>query len=107
MPGGDGTGPMREGPMTGGGFGPCGAGHGRGTDLGRGQGRGAGFGGGQGRRNRRSAPEWSGWRRTGVWGRPGAPWSPETEQDELRRDEAALETELQLIKARITELDQS
>lgn len=83
--------------MTGGGFGPCGAGGGRGMDFGR----------GQGRRNRRWAPEWSGWRRTGVWGRPGPPWSPETEQNELRRDEAALETELQLIKARMAELDQS
>ena len=93
--------------MTGGGFGPCGSGHGRGMDFGRGQGRGAGFGRGQGRRNRRWAPEWSGWRRTGLWGRAGAPPSPESERDELQHDEAALEAELQLIKARITELDQS
>lgn len=59
MPGGDGTGPMRQGPMTGGGFGPCGDGAGQ-RGAGGGYGRGAGFGRGQGRRNRRWAPELSG-----------------------------------------------
>jgi len=43
MPGFDGTGPMGRGPLTGGGFGPCGRG------LRRGVGRGRGFGIGRGR----------------------------------------------------------
>jgi hypothetical protein len=79
--------------MTGGGWGPCGSGRGRGT----------GFGRGQGRRNRRWAPEWSGWRRE----RTGANSPPETERRELQRDEAALEHELQLIRARMSELEQA
>lgn len=97
MPGGDGTGPMKQGPMTGGGWGPCGGGRGRGT----------GFGRGQGRRNRRWAPEWSCWRRTGAWERTGAQPPTETERRELQRDEAALEHELQFIRARMTELEQA
>lgn len=48
MPGYDGTGPMGQGPITGGGFGPCGRGMafrrgGRGVGLGRGR---SGFRGG-------------------------------------------------------------
>ncbi len=42
MPYGDGTGPLGQGPLTGGGFGRCGAGQ---SGYGRGQGRGLGAGG--------------------------------------------------------------
>lgn len=59
MPGGDGTGPMREGSMTGGGFGPCGGGS-RGSAGGGYGARGGSFGRGAGWRNRRWAPAWSG-----------------------------------------------
>jgi hypothetical protein len=76
-------------------------------NVGRDQWRGGGFGRGQGRRNRQWAPQWSGWRRADVWLRTGETWSPGAERDKLQREEAALETELQLIKARITELDQA
>ena len=62
MPGRDGTGPRGEGPLTGGGFGPCGGGRssrdwcgprgrggrGRGRSVGRGAGRGMGAGRGPG-----------------------------------------------------------
>jgi hypothetical protein len=62
MPRGDGSGPMGQGPMTGGGFGPCGGGArygGRGGGYGPGGGGyGRGFGRGQGFRNRRWAPAW-------------------------------------------------
>lgn len=53
---------MRQGPMTGGGFGPCGGGagpRGVGGGYGRGAGFGRGFGRGMGARNRRWAPEWT------------------------------------------------
>jgi hypothetical protein len=43
MPARDGTGPMGQGPLTGRGFGPCGAGRGYGMGFGRGFGRGWGF----------------------------------------------------------------
>lgn len=58
MPGFDGTGPMGQGPMTGGGFGNCNPrgeamapprGQGAGRGAGAGQGMGAGRGGGRGR----------------------------------------------------------
>ncbi|MBN2052796.1 DUF5320 domain-containing protein [Candidatus Woesearchaeota archaeon] len=44
MPGGDGTGPLGQGPATGRGLGPCGRGLARGRGFGRGQGRGFGRG---------------------------------------------------------------
>ena len=97
---------MRQGPLTGGGFGPCGDGAGP-RGAGGGFGRGAGFGRGQGRRNRRWAPGPSGWGRGGAWGQAAAPWSPENEQDALQRDEASLEAELQQLRARIAELEKS
>ena len=50
MPGGDRTGPMGQGPMTGRGMGPCGRGLGFGRGA-RGFGRGAGFGRGMGWRS--------------------------------------------------------
>jgi hypothetical protein len=44
MPGQDGTGPAGQGPMTGKGLGPCGAGMRRGFNRGFGRGLGRGFG---------------------------------------------------------------
>lgn len=105
MPGGDGTGPMREGPMIGGGFGPCGGGR-RSAGSGFGA-RGGGYGRGAGWRNRRWAPDGSGWRRAGAWNQAAAPWSPENERDMLQRDEAALESELEHLRARIAELEKT
>lgn len=97
MPGGDGTGPMREGPMTGGGFGPCG-GAGR-KPASAGFGRRGALGGGRGWRNRRQAAEWSG-RRTRAWTQV-----LDDEKDGLHREEKVLETELELLRARIDELE--
>jgi len=48
MPGGDRTGPMGQGPMTGWGRGMCSGGNAKGSGLGAGQGRGRGLGAGQG-----------------------------------------------------------
>jgi len=104
MPGGDGTGPMRQGPMTGGGFGRCGAGSAPGAQDGI-RGRGGAFGRGQGQRNRRWAPEWSGWRRTVDWVRGAATRSPDVQPQEPYPDLAALESELQRLRTRIEELE--
>lgn len=92
MPGGDGTGPMRDGPMTGGGFGPCGGGAGP-QGAGGGFGRGAGFGRGQGRRNRRWASERSG----------QAQGASPAEPSLLQR----LSAEVEHLKERIAELTKS
>jgi hypothetical protein len=43
----------------------------------------------------------------GVWNRTSAPRSPDTERDELQREQAALETELEHLRSRIAELNQS
>ncbi len=90
MPGGNGTGPMGQGPMTGRGAGYCAgfgmpgyanAGFGRG--YGRGFGMGFGRGGGRGRRHWFWATGLPGWARAG-WGAGGyAAASPMTDQDEL------------------------
>ncbi len=69
MPGFDGTGPMGQGPMTGGGFGNCVTGAGvparrfGGTFFGRGLGRGQRAGGGRGWRNWFRATGLTGWQR--------------------------------------------
>lgn len=102
MPGGDGTGPMRQGPLTGGGFGPCGSGGGSRSAQDDFRGQRGGFGRRQGRRNRRGAPEWSGWRRARAWTQ-----APGNERDGLHREEKVLETELELLRARIAELEKS
>lgn len=100
MPGGDGTGPMREGPMTGGGYGPCG-GAGR-RPAGGGFGRGGAFGSGRGWHNRRQATEWSGRRRTRAW-TPALGDKP----DGPPREDKTIETELELLRTRIAELEKS
>ena len=89
MPGGDGTGPMGRGPMTGRGLGPCG----------RGLGRGSGFGRGFGRR----------------WAfAPAAPMYPamqptmqptkEQELQMLEDEQNAIKEELEAVQKRITQL---
>ena len=103
MPGGNGTGPMGAGPMTGRGAGCC-AGFdkpgfanfgGRGMGMGRGMrmGRGGGFGrGGFGFGNR-------------FYGAQQAPaMSAEQEKEYVRNDIKALEEELEAAKKRIKEL---
>ena len=103
MPGGNGTGPMGAGPMTGRGAGYC-AGFdrpgfanfgGRGMGMGRGMrmGRGGGFGrGGFGFRNR-------------FYGVQQAPAiTPEQEKEYVKNDIKALEEELEAAKQRLKEL---
>jgi len=102
MPGFDGTGPMGQGPMTGGGRGPCVSGAGAqpltpgyrrggfGYGRGLGYGRGAGFGrGGRGFRNQYYATGLTGWQRAQMdaTGEAGAPQVDRLDRIETRLDE--------------------
>lgn len=110
MPGRDGTGPMGEGSMTGGGFGPCGSGRGTGRgSFGRGGGRGMGMGMGGGGRGSR---HW--FRATGLtrWMRGATPFlgtapNAETEKEYLKREAEALQAEMDALKKRMEELEAS
>ena len=118
MPGGDRTGPLGYGPMTGRRMGYCagyqapgfwysgpGFGFGRGAGFGRGLGRGLGLGMGRG------------WRRFGRFGGypvpyapsnapwEGAPMEPESEMDYLKTESSVLKKELKRIEKRISELE--
>ena len=118
MPGGDRTGPLGYGPMTGRRMGYCagyqapgywqfgpGFGFGRGAGFGRGFGRGLGLGMGRG------------WRRFGRFGGypapyapPYIPWEsatiePEREMDVLKEESDFLKNELKRIEKRISELE--
>ena len=105
MPGGDGTGPMGRGSMTGGAFGPCGGGRRNQRGFGRQFGRGVGFGGAGLRHHHRWAPS-SAYRRWAVDRELSAPaWSPEVEREELRQEVGALERELERLRVRLAELD--
>ena len=104
MPGGDGTGPMRRGPMTGGGFGPCGGGLARRFGRGGFHGRGGSSGGGRGWGNRRWAPDPPGWRRTAFWETAARPRTPDDERKILEDETSALENELERLQTRIAEL---
>ena len=114
MPGRDGTGPMGQGAMTGGGFGPCGSGRGtgrsffgRGAFFCRGGGRGMGTGmqgGGRGFRH------W--FRATGLtrWMRGSAPFlgaasNTETEKEYLKQEAEVLQAEMDALKKRMAELE--
>lgn len=109
MPGRDGTGPMGQGPMTGGGRGWCGGGAGRGRGMGRGMGAGWGGGGGRG-----GAGAGRGWRHrnmfhaTGLtgWQRAGA-GAPDAELAALRLQAEQLGQALDEVRARIQALDTS
>ncbi|MFZ1946189.1 MAG: DUF5320 domain-containing protein, partial [bacterium] len=117
MPGGDRTGPMGMGPMSGRGAGYC-AGYGvsgymnpaMGRGLGMGRGRG-GFGGGRGWRHRYYATGLPGWARFAggmapyvaphVWGVPYREPDPEVEKQVLRDQAEMLESELAALKKRL------
>lgn len=115
MPGGDGTGPMGMGPMTGRAAGFC-AGFGvpgymnpmLGRGLGMGFGRGRGFwgrGGGRGWRNMFYATGLPGWMRFGLGGvAPVAEPTPEVEKDFLQGQAEMLQAQLDEIKKRLDEL---
>jgi len=114
MPGFDGTGPLGQGPRTGGGFGYCSPGSGPAYGVGgfaygvgrggfpRGGGRGRAWGGGRG---------W-GWQAMSGgypppnWGAPPvAQWTPQQELEALQAQAQAMDGELQSIRQRITELE--
>jgi len=112
MPGFDGTGPMGMGSRTGGGRGFCPPGAGSAYSYAAGFNRGAGrggipWGGGRGR-------AWGGGRCRGWYGPVAPAWgnapfaaaySPEQEISFLQNQSAALEQEIQRMRARIDELE--
>lgn len=129
MPGGDRTGPMGAGPMTGRGAGLCagygvpgymnpGSGRGYGGGRGRGFGRGMGMGGGRGWRNQYYQTGLPGWARAGqAYGypypaadpatiRPAS--TPETARDEeldyLKQEARNLKRALKDVEARVQQL---
>ncbi|AEB09437.1 DUF5320 domain-containing protein [Desulfobacca acetoxidans] len=95
MPGFDGTGPRGQGPGTGWGMGPCGTGFRR------------GYGGGFGRGFRGSRSRWGGWGRPrwgwGAW--EGGYATPESEAQALKQEESYLQSELEAIKRRLSEIE--
>ena len=101
MPGGDGTGPMGRGNMTGWGRGAC-----RGLQR-QGFGRREGFAGGGGWRNRFRTTGVPGWLRQ-TWNRaahPGIEPATDTESEWLERRAASLRAEQQQIEARLEEIE--
>ncbi len=126
MPGGDRTGPMGWGAMTGraagycAGFGTPGylnaaAGRGFGWGYGgRGGGWGRGFsGGGRGWRHMFYATGLPGWARYGSYGVPGSYTAPsykpdpEVEKTALKNQAQALQSELDLINKRLSDIESS
>jgi hypothetical protein len=107
MPGFDATGPRGQGPGTGWGRGPCGAG------LRRGGGRGGGLGPGAWGRPRWG---WGAWGYGGFRGRGFGPFgpgggaygyeSPQQEAQALREEEGYLRSEIEALHKRIAELEQ-
>jgi hypothetical protein len=87
MPGGDRTGPLGQGPKTGGGFGLCTGNRRIGRGLGRGFGRGRAFFGGYGAQLR--------------------PYSQADEVTDLKNYAKNLEEELKEIKNEITEIEKN
>ena len=118
MPGGDRTGPSGMGPRTGRVAGYCGGsgmpgganpniGRGFGMGAGRGRGtwsRGAG-GGGRGWRNIFHATGLTGWMRSGRSVAPFKAPTPELEKEALMNQAETLQSELDLIKKRLGEID--
>ena len=113
MPRGDGTGPMGMGAMTGRAAGFC-AGFGMpgnanpapGRGFGMGSGRGRGFrGGGRGWRNMFNATGLPGWMRFGGYATPFQKPDPEMEKRALKNQADALQSELDVIKKRLGEIE--
>lgn len=111
MPGGDRTGPMGMGPMTGRGAGFC-AGYGAAgysnAVTGRGMGfrRGRGFGGGgRGWRHWFYATGMPGWMRSGTYPAVYPPADPTIEKHVLRNQADALQSELDSVKKRLSEIE--
>ena len=117
MPGGDGTGPMGAGPMTGRAAGYC-AGYGTpgyanpirgrawgGGRFGFGAGAGRGFGG-RGWRNRFYATGVPGWARAGGYApyAYGPPASPEAELEMLQAQEKQLADTLENLRKRVEQI---
>ncbi|MDD5217156.1 MAG: DUF5320 domain-containing protein [Candidatus Omnitrophica bacterium] len=103
MPGGDGTGPMGMGPMTGGGRGFCGTSAPQ-RFLGFGRGAGRGAGGGRGRRNWFYATGLTRQQRLSA----GWPVISREEETNLLKDQAEVMTQqLENIRKRISELESS
>ena len=113
MPGGDRTGPVGAGPMTGRAAGYC-AGYGvpgfmnaiPGRGFGMGFGRGRGFGGGgRGWRHWFYATGLPGWMPFGGYAAPHQKPDPEVEKQALKNEADALQSQLDLIKQRLSEID--
>jgi len=102
MPRGDRTGPMGMGPMTGRGAGYC-AGFGipgyANTVLGH------GFGGGRGWRHCFYATGLPGWARFGGYAAPYSQPDPKMEKQALKNQADALQSELDLVKKRLSEIE--
>jgi len=104
------------GPMSGRGAGYC-AGFavpgyanpvaGRGFGFALGFGRGFGRGGGRGRRNMYYATGLPGWARFGGYAAACQKPDPEMERQALKNDADALQSQLDLIKQRLTEIESS
>ena len=112
MPGFDGTGPLGQGPMTGGGFGYCGTNRRPGYALGGrgffgrfGAGRGAGFA----RRGWIGRGGGPGYGYPGPWGLygPSGRVDPQTEVAKLRQEATDLKAYLKDVEARIGELEKT
>ncbi|MFP3999507.1 MAG: DUF5320 domain-containing protein [Desulfobacterales bacterium] len=113
MPGGDRTGPIGAGPMTGRGAGFCsgfaapgfavpGPGRGFGMGFGRGRGlRGRFFGGGFGWRNRFFATGIPGRAYFGSYAGP----DPEAEKQGLKQEAEALQAQLDMVRKRLDDLE--
>lgn len=97
MPGMDGSGPLGQGPMTGGGFGRCGGGQGMGRGRGMGGGGGKGRGGGGGRG--------FGFAGAGRFNQPLGPVDSMDDEESLKARLDMLEQESRAIKERLNNVD--
>jgi hypothetical protein len=118
MPGGDRTGPLGLGPGSGRAAGYC-AGYGmpgyanpafgQGFRMGSGRGRGGWnrnfAGGGRGWRNQYYATGLPGWARFGWYAAPNQKPEPEIEKQVLRNQAQTLQSELDLIRKRLSEIE--
>jgi len=106
MPGGDGTGPMGMGPMTGRGMGYCASlvtpGY---ANPVFGRVWGMGFGCGRGRRNMFYATGLPGWMRFGGYAAPYQKPAPEMEKQVLKNQAEVLQSELDVIQKRLSEIE--